>query len=200
MEFQYTTERLILRDFIPEEDAPILQGYLSDKELAWQSIAMPHPLPEGTALQYINNYQRFRKEGVSTWFAVTLKENNQFIGITGLIHYTEHKKAHVGYSLGRQYWGKGYATEAAKKMLEVGFKDLGLNRIGGTVYADNENSLKVMSRLGLKREGTWRSDFIKWGEVRDVAFFGLLKEEYEEMMAKEKEKEELLVKEKEEQK
>lgn len=165
MDTNYSTERLIIRDFTIE-DAPLFQEYLTDADLTKQTSSMPHPFPEGLALEYIEKYHKLKKEGTAIWLAVTLKETNELIGMVGLMFKPEHKKADVGYLIAKPFWGKGYATEAAKKMVEVGFKEHGLGRISATAFADNPASMRVLEKIGLKHEGTARKDVIKWGQVR----------------------------------
>jgi len=183
MDTNYSTERLNIRDFTIE-DAPFLQECLGDKDVARQTMTKPHPFPESLAVESIEKYHKFKKDGAANILALTLKDTNQFIGLVGMMFKPEHKKGDLGYLLSKPFWGKGYATEAAKKMLEVGFNEYGLERIAASAFADNPASLKVLEKVGFRYEGTSRKDAIKWGEARDVAFYGILKEEYEEKVGR----------------
>jgi RimJ/RimL family protein N-acetyltransferase len=62
----------------------------------------------------------------------------------------------VGYHLGRAHWGRGYATEAARGLLQHGFERLGLARIVAVVDPENTRSLAVVARLGMRAEGPCR--------------------------------------------
>jgi len=176
MDSSYSTSRLTLRE-LTTDDGPSVHGILSEIEVAKQTRSLPHPFPDGLALDIVGSWIKMKKEGTATWFAVIVKATNEIAGVTGLNFQNEHKKAEIGYLFGKPYWGKGYATEAAKKIVELGFKDYDINKIWGMVYADNPNSIKVLEKIGMKHEGTIRKDLIKFGQARDVAYYGLLREE-----------------------
>lgn len=97
-----------------------------------------------------------------TLWAVALKKTDEFIGFIGL-NYTDFP-AHfspaieIGWRLGAQYWGKGYATEGAKACLEYGFNTLGLNEIVSFTVPANLASIKVMEKIGMKRD--LKGDFL----------------------------------------
>lgn len=95
------------------------------------------------------------RHGYTLW-AVELKETGQLIGFVGL-NYTDWP-AHftpaveIGWRLGSQYWGQGYATEAAKACLKYAFDCCQLNEIVSFTVPANLNSIKVMQRIGLSRD------------------------------------------------
>ena len=92
----------------------------------------------------------------------------------------------MGYWLGKAYWGKGYATEAAKKMIEIGFKEYDWNRIYATAFTNNPATMRVMEKAGMKYEGTHRKELLKWGEPIDIAYYAILREEFEEQQKEKK--------------
>ena len=82
--------------------------------------------------------------------------------------------------LHRQYWGKGYATEAARRMLRFGFEDLKLHRIWASVAPDNTASVHVLEKIGMRREALHlKADWLKdcW---RDTFIYAILEEEWRE--------------------
>ena len=100
-----------------------------------------------------NNHQE--KHGYTLW-AVELKETGQLIGFIGL-NYTDWKSpftpaVEVGWRLGFQYWGKGYATEGAQAALDYGFKRCSLKEIVSFTVPANLRSIRVMEKIGLKRD------------------------------------------------
>ncbi len=90
------------------------------------------------------------------WWAVELKETRTFIGCVGLsvpsfeAHFTPCVE--VGWRLAKQYWGKGYATEAAQAAIDVGFKHFGLKQIVSFTVPANQRSRAVMERLGMTHQ------------------------------------------------
>src|SRR5699024_1578011 len=79
-------------------------------------------------------------------------------------------------------WGKGFATEASRRILEFGFNVLNLNRIWAPVMSKNKASGKVMEKVGLKYEGTLKQDVLRWDKYEDVDVYGLLKKDFNQMM------------------
>jgi RimJ/RimL family protein N-acetyltransferase len=99
--------------------------------------------------------QHFQELGYTPW-AVELKDGGDFIGYIGLIkhswasHFTP--AVEVSWRLGSQFWGKGYATEGAKASLAHGFRKCGLKEIVSFTVPINVKSLRVMEKIGLKRD------------------------------------------------
>ncbi len=85
--------------------------------------------------------------------AIELPGTGQVIGEAVLKWLSgEHRRGEVGYLLHPDHEGHGYATEAAAAMLRLGFEDLGLHRIVGSLDARNTGSALVLERLGMRRE------------------------------------------------
>ncbi len=99
--------------------------------------------------------QQQEKRGFTLW-ATELKATSEFIGFIGL-NYTDWE-AHftpaveVGWRLGSQYWGKGYATEGAKAALAFGFNTVGLDEVVSFSVPMNQRSLRVMEKIGLQHD------------------------------------------------
>ena len=86
----------------------------------------------------------------------------------------------MGYVLRRESWGNGYATEAARVMLRIGFELLEAHRVFATVDTENVSSIRVLEKLGMTREGMHRQSF--WsplhGSWRDVYLYAILEGEW----------------------
>lgn len=105
------------------------------------------------ARDYIRNgpmasYERF---GFGLYL-IELKADGTPIGMCGLLKRDTLPDVDLGYALFPKYWGKGYAVEAARAMLEHGEKDFGLNRIVAITTPDNHSSIKVLERIGFRFE------------------------------------------------
>jgi len=87
----------------------------------------------------------------------------------------EHEKAGFGYALNRQYWGKGYMTEALSTLLKLCFEKLDLNRVESTHYIGNEGSGKVMIKCGMELEGVGKQEVKIKGIYHDVVHYGITK-------------------------
>jgi len=101
------------------------------------------------------------------YFAVDQLEDQQFIGFIGLSEQTYEAPftpcVDIGWRLGKQYWGRGYATEGAKRCLELDFQNLGLNNIKAVAPVINRKSIGVMEKIGMKKQ----MDFIHPNLIHD---------------------------------
>ena len=103
--------------------------------------------------------------------AVALGDTDTVIGGVRIeIMSIANRTAALGYSIDPAHWGHGFATEAARRLLAFGFDDLGLNRIEATGHPDNPASIRVLRKLGMRREGYLRQHL----RVRDRWLDGLL--------------------------
>src|SRR4051812_23549298 len=150
------TDRLVLGDFEPD-DAPELQRLAGEREIADTTLAIPHPYELDHALAWIGNQRKEAVRGRATNFAVRLAPDSQLIGCAGLRDIDpEHLQAELGFWIGREWWGKGYASEASTAVIRYGFEALGLNRICAHHMTRNPPAGGVLRRIGMKREGLLR--------------------------------------------
>jgi len=90
----------------------------------------------------------------------------------------EHRQGEIGYIFHPDYHGNGYATEAAREMLRLGFDDLGLHRIVGRVDARNTASARVLERLGMRPEAHFLQNEMVKGEWTDEIVYAMLEHEW----------------------
>lgn len=171
---QLRTERLLLRRYT-EEDIPALLPLLSAREVVVTTLRIPHPYTEKDAREFI---QRMQAQEIPSNFGIFDAATGQLYGGVGLTVEEQHSRAELGYWIGFPYWGRGYATEAAREIVRHGFEELKLNRIFAGVFAGNETSVRVLEKLGFKYEGTARKQYLKWGVFLDSLNFALLAEEW----------------------
>lgn len=93
----------------------------------------------------------YQKHGYGR-LAVELKEENKFIGFTGLKYLEDMKEVDLGYRFMKEYWGKGIATESARACVDLGFNSLGLNRMIAMVLPENSGSIRVLEKLHFNYE------------------------------------------------
>lgn len=172
-----TTERLILRPFVPA-DAADVQRLAGDREIAAGTLTIPHPYPDGAAEEWIGKHQAWLEEERELVLAITVRETGELAGTMGLMLKLAHDKAELGYWIGVPYWGRGYATEAAVAMMQYGFEHWSLHRIEALHFSRNPASGKVMQKLGMRYEGKLREDVKKDGEYLDIEVYGVLRREF----------------------
>ena len=172
------TKRLILRPFTLA-DAPEVQKLAGSFEIADTTLNLPHPYPDGAAESWISAHQKTWELGSGLTLAITMKDTGQLIGAIGLTINKDHHRAEMGYWVAVPFWGKGFCTEAARAMLGHGFSELKLNRIYATHLTRNPASGKVMQKIGMKYEGCLRQHVKKWNKFEDLAYYGMLRSEYQ---------------------
>lgn len=147
-----TTKRLYLTIW-SEKLLPLVSSTYQDK-----SILKYMPYSEGldeTGLKDFLKRRMFQQDKYGfTFWAVFLKETDEFIGHCGLSPIPEDDKLiQLGYLLNKDFWGKGYITEAAKACCDYGFNKIGLEKIIGLALPGNDPSKNVMLRLGFEYLG-----------------------------------------------
>jgi RimJ/RimL family protein N-acetyltransferase len=138
------TERLTLRR--PElADAARISLLAGDYEVASMTGTLPHPYTEAMATAWIRGLHT-GKEGVA--FAIDVDGES----LIGCIGYRAHGKDHaeIGYWIGKPYWGKGYATEAAKALIWHIFRSERFDYLTAGHFKDNPASARVIAKLGFK--------------------------------------------------
>ena len=171
------TTRLVLGAFDPN-DAAELQRLAGAREIADTTLSIPHPYELDHALAWIAQQRREAVRGRATNFAVRLRASGAFIGSAGLRDIDrEHLQAELGFWIGREWWGNGYAREAAAAVIEFGFDALGLNRIYAHHMARNPAAGRVLLAAGMQREGLLRQRVQKWGVFEDVVLYAIIRED-----------------------
>lgn len=98
-------------------------------------------------------------------------------GLVGAIELRldlSERRGELGYWIGAPFWGRGFATEAARALLSYAFEQLGLQRVEASYLPENEASGKVLEKLGLRREGVRRRCVVKDGVLRDLVVCSIL--------------------------
>jgi ribosomal-protein-alanine N-acetyltransferase len=171
------TARLLLGAFSPD-DAVELQRLAGAREIADTTVSIPHPYDLDHALAWIGQQRREAVRGRATNFAIRLLPSGPLIGSAGLRDIDpEHLQAELGFWIGREWWGHGYAREAATEVIRFGFESLGLNRICAHHMARNPAAGKVLSASGMQREGLLRQRVRKWGVYEDVVLYAIVRDD-----------------------
>lgn len=137
---------------------------------------LPYPYTVEDAKEYISSMLQAHQEKM---FAFAISVDEHVIGsisVTRLdnIHYCTGE---LGYYIGEDYWGKGYATSAVKQVCQYVFEHSDIIRIFAEPFAYNTASCRVLEKAGFIYEGTLHKNAIKNGQVQDMKMYALLRKE-----------------------
>ena len=171
---QLKTERLLLRPY-EAGDAADVQHLAGDRAIADTTLNIPHPYEDGMAEAWITQTHEQFAAGERVTFATVLTETGALLGAVSLGIDKAANAAVLGYWIGKPYWNRGYATEAAARLVDWGFDVLGLNRIHSSHLTRNPASGAVMRKIGLVHEGCAREAVLKWGRYEDLELYAILR-------------------------
>ncbi|HHT44783.1 MAG TPA: GNAT family N-acetyltransferase [Fastidiosipila sp.] len=169
------TDRLLLRPFKRGDTDAMFKNWASDPEVT-KYLTWPHYTSRYEVQLKIDEWvSNYTKPDFYQW-AILEKGSDDVIGTISVVDKNDLVRlAHIGYCIGRAFQGKGYMTEAFKRLIEFLFEDVGYNRIESRYDPNNPASGRVMQKAGLKFEGTMRqADWNNQG-VCDTNMYAILK-------------------------
>ena len=173
------TERLFLRvrtvadvedifDYASHPEVSYPAGFPLVKTLEDEIYYLEHILPE-----------RNQKDNLPAGYGIVVKGTDKIIGSVDFNHRHEDDVLEIGYTLHPDYWGRGYVPEAARALIDLGFKELGLHKIELSCFGSNVQSQRVAEKLGFTLEARIRDRKDAQGNRCDSLIYGLLKSEWE---------------------
>ncbi len=177
MTLPIVTERLVLRRYTHDDIRDVLR--LAIQPSVARVTSKRIKATRGGVRKYIdlqNSYQPFEKDKVFE-LAIERKEDGKVIGLLGVI-CQDQGQGEMGWALGVEYRGQGYATEAIRALMDYGFSSLGLHRIHADTSTDNLASCRIMERLGMRREGLLRGAVYEGGKWVDRYVYAMLADEW----------------------
>ncbi len=151
------TSRLILR-LISKSDLSKIHELHSMPEIdQYNTLGIPKNIGETRKIVEGWIAQNTEEKQTHFTFKVELKDADEFIGLIAInLGKPKFKNAEIWYKFHSSFWGKGFATEAVNKILDFGFDELQLHRIGAGCAVNNLASIRVLEKLGMTREGRKR--------------------------------------------
>lgn len=167
---------------VRRSDISYFLKWFNDPEVI-QYLTMYLPMTEMAEEKYIEELGTTRAR-TDAPFVIEIIEGDSTkpIGTIGLhgINNKDHN-ASFGIAIGeKDYWNKGYGTEATRLLIDYGFEQLNLHRISSSALAFNERSIRLHKRIGFREEGRQREYVFKNGKFHDHVVFGILREEWSE--------------------
>ncbi|WP_028274700.1 GNAT family N-acetyltransferase [Atopococcus tabaci] len=172
------TERLLLRRLTVADAEAMYHNWASDEEvtrfLSWPANESVQ-VTEATLRHWESEYA---KNNYYHW-GIVPKEVGEPIGTISVVDQDDSTEmVHIGYCIGKQWWGKGYTSEALNRLLQFFFEEVGVNRIESQHDTRNPGSGRVMEKCGLQHEGTSRQSSRNNQGICDTVHYAILKEDY----------------------
>ena len=173
------TDRLRLRRFTAEDASLMYRNWASDenvtKYLTWPAHKSID-VTRGVLESWISGYS---EPDVYNW-CIELKEIGEPIGNLAVVsHDDATDSATMGWCMGARWWGRGIMPEAGRAVLQYLFAEVGFNRIVAKHDAENRKSGRVMQKLGMVQEGTFRRSGRNNRGIVDEVVYSILREDYE---------------------
>jgi len=172
------TERLLLREF-ESTDWQAMLAYWNDER--YQRFYEEPKDQEAAVRELLDRFVVSQtEEPRRMWqLAITDPRSGRLIGNCGIrVKNPVHREANTGWELDPNVWGHGYATEAARAILGFGFGELGMHRVWAECNAENVRSVRVMERLGMRREAHFRKHQWFRGRWWDTLIYAILDHEW----------------------
>lgn len=173
------TERLILNRPTENDLGDLILHLNSDNVFSENTLNIPFPYQNENAEFWIHELvNKGFEEKKNFTFAIREKENPKLIGAIGIHLDKLHLKAEIGYWIGKEFWNKGFVTEAVREIIRFGFQDLRLNKIYATHFPHNPASGKIMQNCGMKLEATLKQEYFKNGKPLDVLKYSVFNQDF----------------------
>jgi len=168
-----STPRIILQPLHPNDYGDIHTMNSFSEVARYNTIGIPKDISEtSTRLDVV-----LSKESALVW-VIRAQETNDFIGEIGMnLSSEKYRKGEIYYSLHPDVWGRGYAMEAVKVVINYGFSHLSLHRIEAGVATENARSIALLERVGMTREGLCRKILPLQSGWMDNYMYAMLQED-----------------------
>lgn len=175
---QLSTPRLILRA-LEMDQAEVLFTLANGPKIADNTANIPSPYTLETAQDFIAGSVEKYCAGELLSLGMHVRETGELIGMVSLRLNARHHAGHLGGWVAAHSRNQGYAAEAASALMDFGFTELGLQRVGSQCFGRNKESARVMEKIGLRYEGCMRQAFLKNGVYEDLLGFATVREHWE---------------------
>jgi len=174
------TKRLIIRPMTLDDKFEVFE-YRSDTETNKYQGWIPETMDDVES--FIGKISKQINEP-ETWFQFVIveKETQKIVGDMG-IHFfdSENKQVEIGCTLNKNFHGQGYATESIKRVIDYLFKELKKHRIIASIDPDNTNSIRLVERIGFRKEAHFVESLFIHGKWADDVIYAMIEKDWEKL-------------------
>jgi ribosomal-protein-alanine N-acetyltransferase len=162
---------------LEREDAPRLAAFINHPDVR-RNLLTHRPMNQGQEVAFVDAMAASQRDVI---FAIVLRDGDRMIGTTGLHELDfRSRRATFGLLIGEpSEWGKGYATEATRMVVDYAFGTLNLHRVELEVLESNVAGIRAYEKVGFRREGVLRQHHYVDGAYVDTLVMGLLRSEWQ---------------------
>jgi len=173
-----TTSRLILAEITPYDLQDIHRLHSIPEVDEFNTLGIPKSFEETEKLMKPAFEAANKVPRSSYTWKILLKGTEQFIGLAGFtLSNDKFRLGEIYYKLDPAYWGKGYATEIAKRLIVLGFEEFKLHKVEAGVATGNVRSIKVLEKAGMTREGLRRKILPIRGKWTDNYHYAIVEDD-----------------------
>lgn len=176
MELQ--SERLLLRKLTDQDVSDVFEIYSDPEVMLYFDDRYAFTEPS-EAEQMISGYNQAIRNWNGMRWGIVLKASGKLIGTCGFHAISDyHKRIEIGYDLNRNFWGKGFMSEALSLIIDHVYSHSEVNRIEACVEIPNKASRSLLEKLGFRMEGVLREHEMCRGNLIDIQILSLLRKEW----------------------
>jgi ribosomal-protein-alanine N-acetyltransferase len=169
---ELATNRLLLQQILPADQVFVFEGLSHPDVIPYYGVQYDSFQSTAAQMQW---YEKLLEEGTGLAWKIVIKESGHPAGVISFYFYKpEHRKAEVGFWLMPECWGKGYAREALRAVVQYCQHQKGIHRIEAFVEDGNESSRKLLERSGFVCEGTMKDCERKHGKFISLHVYAIL--------------------------
>lgn len=168
------TERLLFREIVEGDYEEIFRCFSNDELTRYYGQESFEQVEQ--AQELIRNFARTYKEKRGIRWGIEKKGTPGLIGTIGFhAYHLKYKRAEIGYEIHPDHWRKGYMLEAVEKIVDYGFDELNLTRIGAVIFVENEPSSTLIRKAGFVEEGILKKYIYQNGVPHDAYMYALVR-------------------------
>ena len=170
------SKRLLFRNFLLSDSKELFLIRSDDDVMRFMDISRMESINDSEKwIQTV--WEDFKNENGITWGIID-KSSNRFVGYFGFWRMIpEHCRAEIGYALNPKYWSNGYMTESLKTITKYGFGKIKLHSIEANVNPNNKSSIKLLEKIGFKKEAYFRENYLFNNKFNDSIIYSLLEKD-----------------------
>lgn len=168
-----TTKRLLLRLF-QKADAATVTKLCNSYNMYKNTLYLPYPYSIDDALSWMEQHLDNFNANKIYEFAITDKKTRKLYGAIALSNNQKFNNGEIAYWIGEDFWGNGYATEAAQAIIQFAFNEKQYHKVFARYFHSNLASGRVLQKLGMRKEGIFMDHVKKENQYKNLVYYAII--------------------------